>query len=182
MNKFLTVVFVVLFAVLFVEIWYLFFGTNIKNKNSKSLTTNIIVSPSIIPSSQDNDQAISQQSIDRFSNLKIFKKGVLQSTTIKHILEGKITKIKKLSEITKESGSMANFTIEGKEGLSNSFFFAVNEINEMNIFEDKEKKLPLKFELLNVGDNIILEYDIYVYNYQEYDNFKTQTVTIIKIP
>lgn len=178
MNKFLVGVLIVLFLVFFAEIRYLFYGNKAKLNDSKTPTINVITpSPTAPPT--EAGQALSQQSIDRFSGLKIFKKGVLQSTTVKHVLEGKITAIKKPSEITGGSTEMANFTIEGKEGLKNSFFFSEKDISNMKIFQDLEKKLPMSFDSLKVGDNIDLQFDINIYNYEKKDSQAEQIITII---
>lgn len=185
MNKFLTGVFIVLLLVFFAEIGYLFYGPGAKESSSKPPATEIKVLPSATPKTPittDEKQAITQSTINRFADLKIFKKGVLQSTTVKHVLEGKITEIKKPSEIIKDSAEMANFTIEGKEGLKNSFFFSEKEVSNMKIFQDKEKQSPIYFEALKIGDNINLQFDINIYAYTNDVGQEEQIITIIVNP
>lgn len=183
MNKFLTGVFIVLLLVFFAEIGYLFYGLGAKESSSKPPATEIKVLPSATPKTlviADKSQAISQSTINRLADLKIFKKGVLKSSTIIYIFEGKIIDIKKPSELSDKNKEMPYVKIEGKEGYSNTFSFS-GEITDIKIFIDKKMKIPTNFESLNKNDSITIEFNINYYSYEDKSvDMENQLITIIK--
>lgn len=177
MNKFLTIVFIVF---LVAGAGYFFYGNSFKNNESKSLKTETMITPSKAPVFVDERQALDQLVIDELTDLKIFKKGVLKSSVITNVLEGKIISIKKPSELADKTTEMASITIEGKAGYKNTFLFTTEEISRTKIFEDKDQRIPMEFESLNINDFITLESNIKIYSKEKDDISNAVLMTITK--
>lgn len=175
-NKILVGIFIVLLMLFSAEVGVILSGNLTKNSTAVTPTPEIAIKNT---SPIDNGkQAISQDTIDSFGNLNVFKKGVLKLSTIRHVLEGKITKITTPSQLTGNAAEMANFTIVGTEELSNSFFFPPSEISDMKVFQGADKT-PTTLESLKVGDIITLEFEIEVYDASS-DVEKGRLITITK--
>lgn len=159
-NKILTIIFVILISVILLELgyYYIYFVYN-KKDNSLSLPNKLEDRDFSIPVPTPIPLGNSQLAID-MNNVNVLlsaKKGLLISSTVTNIYQGRIKIINLKGGITQKLNYKykAGLVLEGKNNVTNNFYFNDESLKKLIVLEKKgNTETPSKIDNLKVGDNI----------------------------